>query len=1080
MKRFLLIIISLLNFYFLAGNEKLEIDDIFGKSTLDPEFITNYSVDELTKSIKDREPDQSTSFFIYLNPTSIRRSTLRNYYLPLCECLLEHYYLNYDILQCISKGRGFPKILLVSTDSLCAGKDLIKRYCFYQNIFKELAGLHKSTTVTSLIYGKLRFLEYNIWGETPFMDKIDPIPNELIQKVCNLAGNDDFFDIDLILLIQRHSNDADWIFENARFLLKTLSYSSEWQLGCGCGLISSIYITNTKQEELKEILKGVFYERFGSDYMKKLWPIFSFHFTSILDLAEGAKFENYRDSLLSRDYEYAKYLPHKCPDNLKESEGYNEYNNQFYSLISYVFEISKGIPNPNMYFNYQFYHNIFECSDYNEFLDLYVNETLKRFYDERDFTVWEKIEEIADYLKTSSYIPISIILDISDCYAPINPKKSKEILTNTSVTDWIEESMRLPSDSISDGHLVVAASIAQIYASLYNELRFPYITRLVNWVENNYSKIKKENDRIVYNIAYALYLMDSYEESLKWIKRINVKKSEYKQEFLNLLLKNYYSTDNYKEVLRIASQLEFLDYSDMIRILLCKLSQNKDCNLEEWLEHFSASLASTYSIMPIFSTDDQDWAFRKNKNLDARLLEDLVLEYFLKDFIGDKSSIKFKPFIAAILYNWSLASKGVLLRSQKLICERVLSQMDVDNYNYFHEVISYDSDDSTSNTVDDNINKYVSEKAKYILLNYLRKDTTTISWDYDYTHVKKQLKGSDIAIEIAKLEPSFYVCSMIKKDWDYPQFVELITSDETNLGECLWSCISPFLTEGQRIYISLDGAFLFENIEFVKDEDGNYMSDKYEICRVSTTADIPSDIYISDISDTVVFGNLTYSGSETSQSTDISQKDKTKGAMNKAWVELPESEEEVECIQKLMDNLKIPCKQYQKEVGDKQAFLSLSKDSVNLLHLSTHGFYDTSSLQYDDEIPAMKRSGIVLSGSGYDMVYRKDSGTVFANEIANMDLNSVKLLVLSACETALGALDDDGVLGLQRGFKQAGVGCIIMSLKEVNVFTTTELMKSFYKYFGDGLSAREAFKKAQSEVSKFNYTDDWKAFILID
>ena len=97
-----------------------------------------------------------------------------------------------------------------------------------------------------------------------------------------------------------------------------------------------------------------------------------------------------------------------------------------------------------------------------------------------------------------------------------------------------------------------------------------------------------------------------------------------------------------------------------------------------------------------------------------------------------------------------------------------------------------------------------------------------------------------------------------------------------------------------------------------------------------------------------------------------------------------------------------------------------------------------------------------------------------------MDLNSVKLLVLSACETAQGDLGDDGVFGLQRGFKQAGAGCIIMSLREVNSIMTTELMQSFYSFFAKGQSVREAFRNAQRQISARYKTDDWKSFIIID
>lgn len=178
--------------------------------------------------------------------------------------------------------------------------------------------------------------------------------------------------------------------------------------------------------------------------------------------------------------------------------------------------------------------------------------------------------------------------------------------------------------------------------------------------------------------------------------------------------------------------------------------------------------------------------------------------------------------------------------------------------------------------------------------------------------------------------------------------------------------------------------------------------------------------------------------------------------------------------------MNIPYKEFQGECGDKMSFIALNRRKIDLLHLATHGFYNAEDMSDEDEIPAMKRSGIVLANSAYDLSYTKRSGTIFANEIANMDLNSVKLLVLSACETAQGDLGDDGVFGLQRGFKQAGAGCIIMSLREVNSIMTTELMQSFYSFFAKGQSVREAFRNAQRQISARYKTDDWKSFIIID
>ena len=103
-----------------------------------------------------------------------------------------------------------------------------------------------------------------------------------------------------------------------------------------------------------------------------------------------------------------------------------------------------------------------------------------------------------------------------------------------------------------------------------------------------------------------------------------------------------------------------------------------------------------------------------------------------------------------------------------------------------------------------------------------------------------------------------------------------------------------------------------------------------------------------------------------------------------------------------------------------------------------------------------------------------------------MDLSNTDLVVLSACETAKGKVDDiDGVLGLQRGFKKAGVKTIVMSLWKVDDYATSLFMVQFFKKYFESKSKL----KAMSEAVHFLRTTDngmwdapkyWAAFILLD
>ena len=99
-----------------------------------------------------------------------------------------------------------------------------------------------------------------------------------------------------------------------------------------------------------------------------------------------------------------------------------------------------------------------------------------------------------------------------------------------------------------------------------------------------------------------------------------------------------------------------------------------------------------------------------------------------------------------------------------------------------------------------------------------------------------------------------------------------------------------------------------------------------------------------------------------------------------------------------------------------------------------------------------------------------------------MNLIKTKLVVLSACETGLGeAKTSEGVFGLQRAFKLAGVETIIMSLWSVPDDATAELMITFYQQWLSGKSKHEAFVNAQKQMrKKYENPFFWAGFVMID
>ncbi len=115
------------------------------------------------------------------------------------------------------------------------------------------------------------------------------------------------------------------------------------------------------------------------------------------------------------------------------------------------------------------------------------------------------------------------------------------------------------------------------------------------------------------------------------------------------------------------------------------------------------------------------------------------------------------------------------------------------------------------------------------------------------------------------------------------------------------------------------------------------------------------------------------------------------------------------------------------------------------------------------------RSGLILSGGNSTWkgktIPGSEDGILTTQEIYEMNLSNTDLVVLSACETGLGDINNsEGVFGLQRAFKLAGVNTIIMSLWKVPDQQTSMLMQSFYKHWLNGMNKHDAFRAAQKEV----------------
>lgn len=496
---------------------------------------------------------------------------------------------------------------------------------------------------------------------------------------------------------------------------------------------------------------------------------------------------------------------------------------------------------------------------------------------------------------------------------------------------------------------------------------------------------------------------------------------------------------------------------------------------------------------------------------------------YMLDRLGYVCS-SFSDGLSDVYYDMALRYKGFLLNYSNTIAQNILASGDkelIEAYNIYRDLKKKGDKES----------EYYERQCMhlYSLHPELYSHHTLPSWK----DVQSKLKNKDIAIEFVRClgktqEENTYKALVLTSKASSPILIDLCGESELDklveqfqkkattsmlsaLYHLIWKPIEQYFNKKSEIYFSPHGALCQLNIESAIDESGLIMREKYNINRVSTTASINNGKGVS-LDGSVLYGGLLYDSSsiDAIQTTGI-QCDSLSQA---GYQYLAGSLSEVKHIHSMIEQAGEHSELFTGETGTEASFKSLQAKEIPVIHLATHGFYYASAAAMqknaselylhiidkeenptvsENELPLMKRSGLIFSGATSAINNKEhqaeDDNVLFSDEISGLDLSQTKLLVLSACQTGLGKINGDGVYGLQRAFKLAGVETIIMSLWSVNDGATMMMMTSFYQQLLAGASKRDAFDYAIKKVR--NYIDEkgdkiyespyyWASFIMLD
>lgn len=485
-------------------------------------------------------------------------------------------------------------------------------------------------------------------------------------------------------------------------------------------------------------------------------------------------------------------------------------------------------------------------------------------------------------------------------------------------------------------------------------------------------------------------------------------------------------------------------------------------------------------------------------------------------------------------YNALLFSKGLLLESEKsmsLLLKQNGTEEDEEEYRTMMVLRSflpdlekkYDEKQDSISLVYAQLDRIDKKLAKHCLSygNY------TEFLNLNYKDIRNNLAKNEVIVDFTDYksdsETHQYMAYVVRKEWENPLLLPLFDQQQidsllqANGGhwdrlyqssvsdaflQMCWKPISKYVSTGETIYYIPSGILHQVVLESLPASSEALLGDKFRFIRLSSAREIVSqnEVKPSEKKSAALYGGLLYDVDMAvmemeSKKYDVSKLYALRGNEvhgDSVFHYLPMTRKEVDEIGKVLAGCHVDTVSYTGHTGTKESFINLNGNAPQIIHLATHGFYYTPNDALNIEPlsgykNAMKLSGLIMAGGNAAWAGKRLppgvlDGILTADDIARMDLNGTELVVLSACETGLGKVTSEGLFGLQRAFKKAGVQTLVMSLWKVSDWITKEFMLQFYKNLAaNGWEKRKAFEDAKSSIRK-TYEEPfyWAGFVMLD
>lgn len=314
------------------------------------------------------------------------------------------------------------------------------------------------------------------------------------------------------------------------------------------------------------------------------------------------------------------------------------------------------------------------------------------------------------------------------------------------------------------------------------------------------------------------------------------------------------------------------------------------------------------------------------------------------------------------------------------------------------------------------------------------------------------------------------------------------------LHDKLFAPLHPLIGKASHVLVSPDGMVNLVPFAALADGDGKFLIESHAFTYLTSGRDLQTlQATAKPRSAPLLVGNPDFDAGGSSGSESRASGKRSVDFARVRFGALPGTSQEVAALGKTIESARVIESSAATEEALKKAEAPL------VLHVATHGFFladdagggkGARALELDTG-PAPKlvvperenpliRSGLALAGANSRKSGSED-GVLTALEVSGLDLFGTRMVVLSACETALGEVrNGDGVYGLRRALVIAGSESQVMSLWKVDDEATRDLMVSFYKELASGKGRSEALRSVQRTMAgeaRHSHPYYWAAFI---